>query len=186
MSSPASRAQAAAGFGQSECRPARSARQNPASATGDVSPAAVIVGGNTGLHVPFGVAVDPVANRLYVANSNHQITVYPRNANGDVVPCAVIAGSSTGLSFPQGPYWPSHASARVVPDRSHAPRLTVTLDVSDIRENVIWTLSREGSRCVTIGGHIPGERSNVATRGSGLPHELQPCNGRLDRRRSNM
>ena len=71
-----------------------------AGATGNATPMSTIAGGNTGLNVPCGLAVD-ASGRLYVANDNgNSITVYPVGANGNVAPIMTIVGDSTGLSRP--------------------------------------------------------------------------------------
>lgn len=76
------------------------------SANGNVAPTATISGANTGLFMPYGIAVD--ANYIYVANSNPanigqtSIGVYNLNASGNAAPVATITGASTGLSAPLG------------------------------------------------------------------------------------
>ena len=60
-----------------------------------------IIGSNTGLNTPGGIATDPAGN-LYVVNSaggvdgQGSLTVYPAGSTGNVTPSATIAGDSTG------------------------------------------------------------------------------------------
>jgi 6-phosphogluconolactonase (cycloisomerase 2 family) len=73
-----------------------------AGATGNATPKATIVGANTGLNEPWGVAVDQ-AGQLYVANeSSASVTVYAPGATGNAAPVATIAGSNTWLAYPRG------------------------------------------------------------------------------------
>jgi sugar lactone lactonase YvrE len=71
-----------------------------AGATGNATPIATILGSNTGLNVPIGIALD-ATGRLYVANVL-SITVYAAGANGNATPSATIQGSATGLDRPIG------------------------------------------------------------------------------------
>ena len=62
----------------------------------DATPTVVIAGANTGLFVPFAMGRD-AAGRIYVADGNNTVTVYPAGASGDVTPLATIpATSATG------------------------------------------------------------------------------------------
>lgn len=75
-----------------------------AGASGNASPIAIIMGANTGLDQPVGIAVEP-SGKLYVASAafgSHQykVTVYAAGANGNVAPTATIAGPTTALSAP--------------------------------------------------------------------------------------
>jgi sugar lactone lactonase YvrE len=76
-------------------------------ASGNVAPIATIVGSNTGLFGPSGIAVDE-ARRIYVANRGHfrsgpnSITVYAPGANGNASPIATITGPNTQLGEPMG------------------------------------------------------------------------------------
>src|SRR6266571_2890268 len=73
-----------------------------AGASGNATPTATIAGGNTGLSIPQGIALDGTGN-IYVANiNNNSITVYAAGASGNATPTATIAGGNTGLSFPVG------------------------------------------------------------------------------------
>src|SRR5437016_7438106 len=73
-----------------------------AGASGNATPVATIAGGNTGLSLPFGVALDG-AGKIYVTNSGgSSITVYAAGASGNATPAATIAGVNTGLGFPLG------------------------------------------------------------------------------------
>ena len=73
-----------------------------AGASGNATPTATIVGGNTGLNSPQGIALDGAGN-MYIANTgNNSITVYAAGASGNATPTATIAGVNTGLDFPSG------------------------------------------------------------------------------------
>ena len=78
-----------------------------AGSNGDVAPAAVIGGSNTGLDQPVGIALDS-SGKLFVANNETQppccgsVTIYPAGSNGNVTPSVTIAGGNTGLYFPSG------------------------------------------------------------------------------------
>ncbi len=77
----------------------------PADSNGNVAPIATIIGADTGLDNPSGIAVDS-SGKIYVANrgggrtSESSITVYAAGSNGNVKPIATIAGSDTGLDDP--------------------------------------------------------------------------------------
>jgi DNA-binding beta-propeller fold protein YncE len=74
----------------------------PAESTGQTVPSAIIVGPNTGLAFPAGIAVDSLGN-IYVANSaTDAVTVYPKGSNGNMAPSATISGTNTGLNTPYG------------------------------------------------------------------------------------
>ncbi|MGA9419813.1 MAG: NHL repeat-containing protein [Candidatus Cybelea sp.] len=74
----------------------------PASARGRARPMAIISGSNTGLNVPWGVALDSSGN-IYVTNaSGNSVTEYAAGANGNVSPLATISGSNTQLNMPSG------------------------------------------------------------------------------------
>ena len=71
-----------------------------AGASGNATPTATIAGGNTGLSVPIGIALDGAGN-IYVTNySSSSITVYAAGASGNATPTATIVGGNTGLSQP--------------------------------------------------------------------------------------
>ena len=76
----------------------------PAGSNGNVSPAATIVGADTGLDGPDGIALDSGGN-LYVSNGyggpvgGGSVTVYPPGSSGDAVPIATITSSFTGISY---------------------------------------------------------------------------------------
>ncbi len=80
-------------------------------ASGNATPTATIVGGNTRLAGPTGIALDGAGN-IYVTNlfgggsgsgaGNGSITVYAPGASGNATPTATIAGGSTGLVGPAG------------------------------------------------------------------------------------
>jgi Big-like domain-containing protein len=69
---------------------------NPA---GNVAPAAMLTGPDTGINTPEGVYVDATGN-TYVSNADRIVEFAP-GANGDAVPIRTITGSNTILS---GPY----------------------------------------------------------------------------------
>ncbi len=76
----------------------------PAGSNGNVTPSSTIIGFNTGLFKPQGIALDSDGN-IYVANAgtgNDGILIYPAGTNGDVAPSVTIAGSDTGLLSPFG------------------------------------------------------------------------------------
>ena len=85
----------------------------PPGSNGDQVPSATIIGPNTGLLAPFGVAVDSMGN-IYVANygsifdiiffdnGDDYVTVYPPGSNGNVSPMATISGAATLLNGPWG------------------------------------------------------------------------------------
>jgi 6-phosphogluconolactonase (cycloisomerase 2 family) len=73
-----------------------------AGTSGNIAPIQTIVGSNTGLGQPEGIAVDAGGN-VYVANYRaDSVTVFAASANGDVAPIQTISGSSTGLRNPTG------------------------------------------------------------------------------------
>ncbi len=68
-----------------------------AGATGNVAPVNTITGSNTGLDVPYALALD-TSNNIYVPNFNSQtITVYSAGATGNVAPIQTIGGHRTRL-----------------------------------------------------------------------------------------
>src|SRR5579862_2930480 len=78
----------------------------PAGSNGNVSPAATIVGPDTGLDLPIGIALDS-AGGLYVLNyyggtpELGSVTVYRAGSSGDAPPIATITSRFTGLYGPQ-------------------------------------------------------------------------------------
>jgi sugar lactone lactonase YvrE len=71
-----------------------------ANATGNIAPATAIAGSNTGLNLPWGIAL-AADGRLYVANSgSNSITIYAPQASGNITPLITIAGGKTGLHTP--------------------------------------------------------------------------------------
>jgi hypothetical protein len=80
-----------------------------AGGNGNAAPSAVIVGPDTGLADPRGIALDSLGN-IYVANegdteppTDGSITEYPAGSNGDVTPIATITGVLTqALANPVG------------------------------------------------------------------------------------
>lgn len=80
----------------------------PAWSNGNVAPSATIIGNNTGLAYPSGLALDSDGN-IYVANIDGpgccgpgSVTVYPSGSNGNTTPSATITGTNTGLTEPFG------------------------------------------------------------------------------------
>ena len=77
----------------------------PANSNGNVAPIATIIGDDTGLDNPSGIAVDS-SGKIYVANrgggrtSASSITVYAAGSSGNVKPIATIAGPRTRLDDP--------------------------------------------------------------------------------------
>jgi hypothetical protein len=76
-------------------------------ANGNVAPIQTIVGSNTGLQAPFGIALDASGN-IYVTNlvskirKYDSVLVYAAGANGNVEPIRAIGGAHTGLDLPAG------------------------------------------------------------------------------------
>ena len=62
----------------------------------NLTPAARIIGGATGLNSPQGLTVD--ANHIYVTNATGTVTVYPLTATGNIAPTATL----TSLTDPFG------------------------------------------------------------------------------------
>jgi len=76
---------------------------NP-SGTVNAAPIAMIVGPNTGMNLPTGIALD-ASGKIYVADGNTaSILVYAANPSGTLneAPIATIAGSNTQLANPFG------------------------------------------------------------------------------------
>ena len=79
----------------------------PSGSNGNAAPLLTLSGSNTGLAVPWGIAVDSSFN-IYVANDGSSVgqldsvTVYPAGSNGNVAPSATISGANTGLDSPGG------------------------------------------------------------------------------------
>jgi sugar lactone lactonase YvrE len=73
-----------------------------ANTVGDAPPIATIVGSNTRLSQPNGLALDQ-AGRLFVVNiASDSILVFANGARGNVPPGAAIGGSNTLLNAPEG------------------------------------------------------------------------------------
>lgn len=71
-----------------------------AGASGAATPIATVIGADTGLDSPSGVAMDDVGD-VYVANAgNSTITEYAVGASGDAMPIETIAGTATALDEP--------------------------------------------------------------------------------------
>jgi sugar lactone lactonase YvrE len=79
----------------------------PAGSNGNVFPTATIVGADTGLYGPNGIALDSAGN-IYVSNNYDEttqrgsVTVYPAGSSGDAVPTVTITSSYNGIDFPSG------------------------------------------------------------------------------------
>jgi DNA-binding beta-propeller fold protein YncE len=73
------------------------------AASGNVPPLRMIKGPKTQLNWPTGLAFDPQARELFVANdAAHAVLVFDANAQGDVAPKRVIKGPRTKLANPTG------------------------------------------------------------------------------------
>ena len=71
------------------------------SAAGDAAPLRTIRGPDTGLNWPTGLAFDPVARELFVANdAAHEILVFDAAARGNAKPIRRIKGPRTKLANP--------------------------------------------------------------------------------------
>ena len=79
----------------------------PTGSDGNAKPARTIVGDNTRLRQPYGVALDSDRN-IYTANyvggpsESGSVSVYSAGSDGDAKPLRVIAGPDTGLDHPWG------------------------------------------------------------------------------------
>jgi hypothetical protein len=120
----------------------------PAGSSGNLAPMAVISGAQTGLALPFGIAVDP-EGKIYVGNFNtantqdrgfnlahSSITVYSPGSKGNVAPIATIAGINTSL-----------------------------IDLEDIALDSLGNLYAAGCGdvyCFTINSYSSGSNGNVA------------------------
>jgi sugar lactone lactonase YvrE len=76
-----------------------------AGSNGNARPVATIIGADTGLDNPSGIAIDSTG-KIYVANrgggrtNESSITVYAAGSSGNMKPIATIAGPDTGLDDP--------------------------------------------------------------------------------------
>jgi DNA-binding beta-propeller fold protein YncE len=71
------------------------------SAAGDAAPLRKIQGPDTGLNWPTGLAFDPVARELFVANdAAHEILVFDASASGNAKPVRRLKGQKTRLANP--------------------------------------------------------------------------------------
>jgi len=71
-----------------------------AGANGNAAPIATIIGGNTGLENPNGIALDAEGN-IYVANEgSNSVTIYAAGPKGttNATPTATISGANTGFA----------------------------------------------------------------------------------------
>ncbi|MGA7618510.1 NHL repeat-containing protein [Candidatus Binatus sp.] len=68
----------------------------------NVAPVDAIIGPDTGLLAPVGIALDSTG-RIYVTDfAGPSVFVYPAGSTGDAMPTDTITGSSTLLNYPQG------------------------------------------------------------------------------------
>jgi len=76
----------------------------PAGSNGNIRPSVTIVGGNTGLYFPSGIALGASGN-IYVANDWGEpdgigfITIYPAGSHGNAAPSAAISPVSDPFSI---------------------------------------------------------------------------------------
>src|SRR5690348_10418687 len=76
---------------------------NALTTTGDTQPNATIIGSGTGLNQPQFMALDPAADRLFVANpGGSSVLVWDAvsTVNGNTPPTRTISGLNTGLIAP--------------------------------------------------------------------------------------
>ncbi len=73
----------------------------PAGGYATGPPLATIVGSDTELYNPYGIAVDSIGN-IYVLNRDSAITVYPAASSGDVMPTAALTIDGNGKNSPTG------------------------------------------------------------------------------------
>lgn len=73
-----------------------------AGTTGNAAPALAIVGLNTTIDWPLGIARDATGKVYVVNHGTNSITVYAPGATGDATPVATIMGANTGLDSPLG------------------------------------------------------------------------------------
>jgi 6-phosphogluconolactonase (cycloisomerase 2 family) len=71
------------------------------TANGNTAPLRTLSGAATGLVFPQSVAMDPVADELFVVNIFNSITVYARTASGNAAPLRTLSGPATGLAGAQ-------------------------------------------------------------------------------------
>ncbi len=69
--------------------------------TGNVAPTATIVGVDTQLAGPQGIALDGQGH-IYVANFANLVTEYASGSSGDAAPIASLSGAATQLAAPTG------------------------------------------------------------------------------------
>ncbi|MGH7813462.1 MAG: choice-of-anchor D domain-containing protein, partial [Candidatus Binataceae bacterium] len=74
----------------------------PIAADGNVYPSAAVIGPDTDLDYPFGIATDS-SGAIYVANYNAStVTIYAADSGGNLAPIGALGGSMTGLVEPEG------------------------------------------------------------------------------------
>jgi len=120
-------------------------------ATGNATPTATIMGSNTGLASPTGIALDDAGN-IYVANNNsNSITVFAPGANGDATPMATITGGATELALPSGIALDAAGNIYVANCGGNLPPITVYPPGANGDVTPIATImgSNTGLRCPT-------------------------------------
>jgi sugar lactone lactonase YvrE len=109
-----------------------------AGANGNVAPIRMIVGANTGLNDPNGIAVDP-SGKIYVTNEfAHSVTVYAAGANGNATPVQTIAGHNTRINMPTGIALDS--SLNVYVNEFKVGEMTVFAPGANGNVNPLWRL----------------------------------------------
>jgi len=130
-------------------------------ASGNEKPLRSLVGNQTHLEDPHGIAVDPKHGLMFVANYGNvayyrqnregtsggrptvepgtgkyfppSITVYPLKANGDVAPVQIISGPKTRLNWPSHIFVdPEHQELFVANDTDHSVLVFRTTDSGDV------------------------------------------------------
>jgi len=69
----------------------------PPGSNGKVTPLRVIIGSNTGLHQPYGIAIDSSSN-IWAVNETGSIVEFAASATGNAAPINTISGSNTLLN----------------------------------------------------------------------------------------
>ena len=149
------------------------------------APIAAIVGSNTLLDRPAGIAVDASGN-IYVANqyggpigpgdiyAPGVITIYHAGSNGNVAPTATISGAATGLVYPLGIALDSYGNIYVSnSEGAFYGKVTVTFDASvtvysaGTAGNVapIRTISGPSTRLGSSAGIVLDSSGNLYTAG---------------------
>lgn len=142
----------------------------PAGSIGNQPPTSNIVGSNTRLNFPTGIALDTSRN-MYVTNTiKSSVTVYPSGSSGDVVPSAEIAGQNPGFFNPWGIaldssgkiYVANQVSITVYPPGSSgdvAPIATIAGDKTGLFDPIRIALDSKGNIYVANFGNDSGNYS---------------------------